>query len=277
MGNKKLFISNNEYRKMEGVSNSDLLMIKENPSDFPWSKVAPVDESKVATKDFGTALHTALLEPEKFDDDVLVSSVSGRTTKTFMKEVTDNPEKVVLTEVEAERIRIMQASAKCHPSLNRFLTAEGDRESSIFVYDNDFGVWLKCRPDIDAWPVCRFVGDLKSTEDIGKWREHVEWKNPLYTFNYGHTAAFYLYAMSIYYGQEVGTYKFGLSQKTISLGKYPCSVFTITKHELVELGFWDNMLNNVGEYADRLKRNDWMHEESFPAFGRDSLELSFEE
>jgi exodeoxyribonuclease VIII len=275
--NQKLFISNDEYRKMEGVANSDLLMVKKNPSDYPWSKVAPVDNSKVATKDFGTALHTALLEPENFDDDVFVSSVAGRTAKTFIKEVNDSPDKVVLTEVEAEQIRIMQASALCHPAMNLFLTAEGDRESSIFAYDNEFEIWLKCRPDIDAFEKHGFIGDLKSTASISDWREPVEWKNPLFKFDYGHTAAFYLYTMSKFYGKPVETYKFGLSQKTIELGKYQQSVFTITRGELETLGFWDDMLNNLGEYSRRLKSDDWVYEEVFPIFGRDDMEVTFDD
>ena len=272
---EKLFISNDEYRKMQGVANSDLLMIKKNPSDYPWSKVAPVDYSKIADRDFGTALHTALLEPEKFDNDVLVSSVSGRTTKTFMKEVSDNPDKTVLTEIEAEQIRIMQASALAHPSMSRFLNADGDRESSIFVYDESFDVWLKCRPDIDAFEKHGFVGDLKSTASINDWREGVEWKNPLFKLEYGHTAAYYLYVMSMFYGKPVDTYKFGLCQKTIELGKYPQSVFTISRGELEELGFWNDMLNNLGEYSRRLKANDWVYEEVFPMFGRDDMEVTF--
>lgn len=272
-----MFISNDEYRKMEGVANSDLLMVKKNPSDYTWSKVAPVDNSKVATKDFGTALHTALLEPEKFDDDVFVSSVAGRTTKTFIKEVNDNHDKVVLTEVEAEQIRIMQASALCHPAMNLFLTAEGDRESSIFVYDDEFEIWLKCRPDVDAFEKHGFIGDLKSTTSISDWREPVEWKNPLFKFDYGHTAAFYIYTMSKFYGKPVDTYKFGLSQKTIELGKYPQSVFTITRGELETLGFWDDMLNNLGEYSRRFKTDDWVYEEVFPIFGRDDMEVTFDD
>lgn len=277
MKNQKLFISNDEYRKMEGVANSDLLMVKKNPSDYTWSKVAPVDNSKVATKDFGTALHTALLEPEKFDDDVFVSSVAGRTTKTFIKEVNDNHDKVVLTEVESEQIRIMQASALCHPAMNLFLTAEGDRESSIFVYDDEFEIWLKCRPDVDAFEKHGFIGDLKSTTSISDWREPVEWKNPLFKFDYGHTAAFYIYTMSKFYGKPVDTYKFGLSQKTIELGKYPQSVFTITRGELETLGFWDDMLNNLGEYSRRFKTDDWVYEEVFPIFGRDDMEVTFDD
>lgn len=277
MENQKLFISNSEYRAIDAVSNSELLMIKQNPADYDWSKTAPEDPAKVATKDFGTALHTALLEPEQFANDVLVSSVDGRNTKTFEKEVTDNQDKTVITEVEAERIRIMQASALCHPALHRFLTIEGDRESSIVVYDAEFDCWLKIRPDIDASVKHGFVGDLKSTELISNWREPVEWRNPLFTYGYGHTAAFYLYVSSLFYGREIETYKFGLCQKTISLGKYPCSVFTITKPELIELGFWGDMLNNLSIYSERKKSGDWFYEESFPMFGRDTMQIEFSE
>ena len=263
-----------EYRAAEGFANSDLLMIAQNPSDYEWCKKAPQDPSKVEAKDFGTALHAALLEPETFDDAVIVADVKGRNTQTFQRLIIDNPDKVVMTEEEIAKIRIMQASAQCHPAMSLLLNVKGNREASVFVWDADFGVWLKARPDIDAAESAGFVGDLKSTDSLQDWREIPTWKNPLYKLNYGHTAAFYLYAMSMYYGREINTYKFGVCQKSVSLGRYPCSVFTITKPELIELGFWEEMLNNIGKASEHKKSGDWYAEESF-YFGGESTTFEF--
>ena len=60
-------LTNEEYRAIDAISNGELQQIANNPADYIWAKTAPVDTTKTAAFDFGTALHTALLEPELFN------------------------------------------------------------------------------------------------------------------------------------------------------------------------------------------------------------------
>ena len=274
MQNQRSQISHDSYRKINAVCNSELLMLQHNPGDIIWSKTAPVDPSKVQAKDFGSALHKAILEPESFDDDVMVSSVKGRETKTFQAEAEANPDKYVLTEEEATKIRIMHQSAMCHPAFKHYMDMESHRESSIVVTDPVRNILMKIRPDID-WNGL-FIGDVKSTATIDDWRVDVDkyWIHPLYKLGYGHTAAFYLHVASIFYGRNIDVYKFFLLQKSVSLGKYPVAVFSITREQLIEWGFWQQMELNLDRYTECVKKDDWLHEETFSYSQIESVEIT---
>ena len=274
----KTNMTNAEYRATKGISNSELLMIGASPADYIWNKNAPIDPSKAQTKDFGTALHTAILEPEFFDRDVLVSSVKGRTTKTFQQEITDNPDKTVLTEDEASQIRIMKASAMAHPVFNSIISESELNEVSIFAHDSARNIDLKIRPDIDLVERFGFLGDLKSVASLDDFRSSQPWKNPMIEHNYGHTASYYLYVASLHYGFDVDVYKFLAVQKTVKLSRYPVSVFSVDREYLVSNGFWDQMLENLDVYEKCLHSNTWDFDERLPMFVKDEeINITFED
>ena len=195
-------ISDKEYRDIPALSNHELQLFAKDPSLYIWNKNAPRDPNKSQTADFGSVLHLMLVEPENFDDKVLVSSVKGRTTKTFIDEQISNPDKYVLTESELDQLKVMQLSAMANPMFKRIMSANGLGEASIIVRDESRDIDLKVRVDwlIDSMMLpC----DIKTTDDIEKWRSDREWINPLYAFGYGFTASFYLYALSLHYGPDI--------------------------------------------------------------------------
>ena len=260
-------ISMQEYRQHEALSNHELQLFKNNPSTFIWNKFAPSDLNKVGTSDKGTALHDLLLEPETYDDLIIVADVKGRQTQAFQKLQFENPDNIILTEIEAEEVRIMADSATHDPMFKSLLDAEGTCESSIFVTDPITGLELKIRPD----KICYFNGnplltDLKTTSSIDDWRNEQRWKNPLFTFGYGFTAAYYLYVGSIHFGVELDQYVFPIVQTSASLGKYPATVFTISKDELIHYGFWQDMLDTLAYFKICKDNNNWSTMESFPEF-----------
>ena len=90
-------MTNEEYRSREGISNSDLMLIERSPSDYMWAKNAPRDTLKTAAFDFGTALHTAILEPEKFNDQVIIySQTKTRETKAFQEFMLGQPADAII-------------------------------------------------------------------------------------------------------------------------------------------------------------------------------------
>lgn len=267
-----------EYRTAKGLSNSELIMVGASPADHIWSKNAPFDNSKVLTKDFGTAFHTSVLEPELFDDEILVSSVKGRETKTFQQEIADNLGKTVLTEIEAEKIRVMRASGMAHPVFNRIINESKFKEVSIFARDESRDIDLKIRPDIDCVESHGFLADLKSVALLDDFRSDKPWANPMIKHNYGHTASFYLHAASLHYGFDVNVYKFLAVQKTVQLGRYPVSVFTVDRDYLIANGFWDKMLENLDVYTKCFHSNKWDFDEYLPMFVKDEeIKISFED
>jgi len=280
----KHFLSDSIYRAADGLANSDALMIENNPSDYIWSKKAPRDNRKATTMDIGTALHAAILEPEKYKDSIVVSSVKGRETKKFKEEQDLNGGKIVLTDDERIHIDFMCKSVFAHPSAADMLAIKGDCESSIFVKDKQTGVYLKCRPDKDMVESGGVVLDVKTTASLDDWRSDKPWINPLYKFNYGHQASFYTDVMQQHYGCDIETFVFLVIQKNIKLGRYPVGVFQITKDELIDLGFWGEHRANIDKFKQCCNENDWSHAESFnfaqkddESFSNDDIVVEFEE
>lgn len=255
------------YRNADGLANSELQMFAKNPSNYVWSKNAPSDPTKADASDFGTALHTSLLEPELYDDQVIISSTKGRTSAAFHQIQKSNKGSIVLTDVEDDQIKLMTESAIAHPMFQRILCAKGACEASIFVDDPETGLRLKIRPDkiIDSCSPPIF-NDVKSTRDIKDWRNSALWKNPLFDMGYGFTAAYYMYVGSIHYNIEMTTYNFCVVSKSASLGRYPVSVFTITKDQLIEYGFWQEMLDSLAHFKECKEKNKWVAYEQFPEF-----------
>lgn len=258
-------ISDTEYRALPALSNHELQLFAKDPSLYVWNKTAPVDPSKSQTADFGSVLHLMLLEPHLFDEKVLVSSVKGRTTKTFVDEQIANPGKYVLTESEVDQLKVMHLSCMANPMFKRIMAAKGIGEASIVVHDKDRDIDLKIRVD---WLIesMKLPCDIKTTDDIEKWRSDREWINPLYAMGYGYTASFYLHALSLHYGEDINEYVFPIIQKSSSIGRYPASVFRITRDELDSMGFWAATQSNIDRFTDAFHRNDFVSFEQFPQF-----------
>ena len=280
----KHFLNDVIYRQADGLANSDAQMIEKNPGDLVWSKIAPRNGAKSKTTDIGTALHCAILEPEKYKDHIVVSEFKGRTAKGFKTEQEENKNKVVLTKDEYDQVNLMAESVFCHPSAKSLLALVGDCESSVFVTDKETGVKLKCRPDKDAVQSAGIVIDVKTTASIDDWRSDKEWINPLYKFNYGHGASFYTDVLEQHYKTEIDSFVFLVIQNSVELGRYPVAVFQISRQELIDLGFWDRHRFNISEFSRCESGNDWIHTETFNFSGGvsdymadDDIEVTFED
>ncbi len=282
-----------EYRRADGLSNHELQIFKESPASYIWNKTAPSDPNKVGTSDMGTALHAFLLEPNDYENQVDVANVKGRNTVAFQKQQLENPDKIILTESEYEQVRIMGFSASHHPVFKDLLEMDGDCEHSIFVDCPQTGLRLKIRPDKVCYPgigLKPLYCDVKTTSNIDDWRSGKEWKNPLFEFGYGFTAAYYLYVGSIYHGVELTEYAFPIVQTSASLGRYPVDVFIITKDDLMEITYpdtkltiWDDMVATLLHFKSCVDNNNFNQMSQFPRFEYlrkdefiDDVEVTFE-
>ena len=277
---KSLTLTNEEYRAIDAVANSDLLSIEKSPANYIWTKNAPQDPAKVAAFDFGTALHVALLEPELFAKEVIIfDGAKSRETKKYSDFAAEN-KGIILLESEYDKLRFTVDGAMYHPTVKRLLTAKSDKEGSIFAYDEDYSVARKIRPDIDYVPHGNpLLADVKTTASIADWRDTAKWKNPLFTHGYGHTAAYYMDTASLYYGQQINEYTFIVLQKSVEMGRYPVAAITITRDECESLGFFQQVGHNLSKYAECKHTNLWDEVERFDEsiFGLDSVSLGFEE
>lgn len=276
-------ITQDEYRGIEALCNSDLQMIECNVSNFVWGKNAPSDDSKKSALDYGTALHAALLEPETLHSLVDVyTDTKTRETVKFQKYLEEHGDsgKLILLEAEFDKLRFTVDGSTYHPRFNEIVSKATHKESSIIT--DYMGVKVKVRPDamIVKEGEELVLADVKSTAMISDWRSDAKWKNPIFEHNYGFTAAFYMDVLSQFFGISIDKYRFLVVQKTIEMGRYPVAVITITREELEMYGFFDRVHGAIEKYKACKEINSWNGEESIPQFYvdfDDDVEVSFGE
>jgi len=144
----------------------------------------------------GVALHTAVLEPEKFSALYAVApKLDKRTTKG--KEAWDevkakSPSLLILRDSEYENVRGMAAAIKAHPFIQAALEVPKFSRELTLVWDETVdGVATPCKCRID-WIVTldgvTYVIDLKSTQDASVY----EFGRSIHKFKYHGQSASYL-------------------------------------------------------------------------------------
>ena len=275
-----LNITQKEYRAIDAISNSELLLVERSPSDLIWSRNAPTDNTKQSALDYGTVLHAALLEPSTINDLVDVyTDTKTRETKAFQQYAAENADsgKLILLEAEWDKIRLSVDSALSHPTFIKMIAEATHKEVSIITELE--GVKVKIRPDLlivnnDS---C-IIGDVETTASLSDWRESAIWKNPLFTHNYGHTAALCLDALSAHLGYQVNEYHFLVVSKSIVMGRYPVAVISVSREELERYGFFNRVYANLARYAECKASDNWVSYERFPLFpvSDNEVDISFE-
>ena len=144
----------------EGVSSSGLKLVERSPAHYRFqAKHAPSRAMEI-----GTAIHTALLEPERFAADyVLLRDVEDRRRTEYKQAVAVHGTERVLVSSEADRVAGMQESVLSNPAMRELFTGEGWRELSLFVRDPVSGALVRVR--FDLLTAGGVIVDLKSAKD----------------------------------------------------------------------------------------------------------------
>jgi len=184
-------LPNKEYHAKPGLSSSGLGSLAKSPAHYLASKE---DQEETKALKFGTAFHTYVLEPEKFQAEIAVAPKVDRRTKAgktaWIEFVGSAADKTIIDEEDMETIKRMGESVYAHPEAMRLLDAEGFVEVSCFWDDYTLGAPCKCRPDkLNAGGACI---DLKSTEDASQRA----FARSCGQYNYIKRAAFYLRGLS---------------------------------------------------------------------------------
>lgn len=124
----------------------------------------------------GTATHTALLEPERFDSLVItypkdILAKNGAVSTTEAKAFRDEhlaAGRVVLKDSEFAEVKAMAASVR--RVCGKWMGLPGFLEEAVYWTDEDTGLALKSRLD---WRIetdnANIVLDLKTTDDASPW------------------------------------------------------------------------------------------------------------
>lgn len=171
---------NDAYHSYEGVSKSGLDLINTSPAHYAHA------ERKEPTRFMviGTAIHTALLEPERFADEyLLLRGITDRRKSEYKEAIKTRPEELVLTGKEADLVAGMQEAVYANPYAREHLEDDSYlREVSAFVECPETGVLLRARYDLLDIDGAR-AADVKKTQDIsyqafqrsvGRYRYHVQ-------------------------------------------------------------------------------------------------------
>jgi len=215
------------YHRHPAYSRGDIVMA-EVPAKMRWAKDHPGEDKRTPDKDFGAALHTALLEPDLF--------MARHIVNTKFKDFRTNEAKnwrdeihsrggTILSEEEYDALTQMVQNAREHPQFGSiFRLPNTRREVTIIARDPATGVLLRARYDI--LPPGNVIPDLKtcrdaSAEGFGK---------AVWDMQYGFQAAHYLKVYNLAHEKKREEFVYFCLEKE---PPYLCALYVVP-HELIE-------------------------------------------
>ena len=241
------------YRADPGVASSDLSALKRSPA-YARLRRETISESTPAMR-FGTAVHTAVLEPELFDrqyaEDPQHPEHGGypkgwRNTKAYKalaQEVRDSGREPLSAE-HMHACESIRRNVLAHSTGSLITEVQDAPEVSVFAHDQELDVRRKIRPDLLVSRASMVV-DLKTTNDPGAFRRTVQ------KFGYHRSAAYYLDTLGLL-GETYDHYVF-----LVVATDAPYEVFAFTlDDDSIEQGRYEYR-QLLREYAACMSSGDW--------------------
>ncbi len=202
----------------------------------------------------GTAIHTFLLEPSKFNERVLeipkevLGKGDKKNTTAWDNYEAENKGKVLLKPAEMQQVLACVESITHHPAAMEILAAPAHIEQPITA--DIFGVTAKGIPDI-AIKRGGVVVDVKSTEAV----DELEFKQQIKKYGYDIQAAWYLELCSAFYKKEYTNFVFIAVEKQ---PPYRCRCYYLGGDYLRDGR--EEAQKLAAEYARRYAANDWLED-----------------
>lgn len=159
-------ITNEQYHSSAGISRSGIVEFRDCPKKYWHRYLNPNYKPKESTKEmiFGTAFHSLILEPAKFETDYFKFEKIDRRTSAGKEAYQDmlnrSAGKLILDSDDLDTLEGMKQSLMADAEAKELITG-AYYEKSIYWVDEDTGLLCKCRPDILH---NGFVVDLKTTK-----------------------------------------------------------------------------------------------------------------
>jgi PDDEXK-like domain of unknown function (DUF3799) len=167
-------LSNEAYHALEAVSPSQIKALRRSPLHYYDQFLAEDREKPEPTPAMlkGTALHTAVLEPELWDSTIAVPRQRfDRRTKAGQAAAAEfdfkSAGKIVISPEDADEVRRMADAVRKHPAARFLLDMPGRREASYTWTDPTTGLECKTRPDWHSEDR-RIVVDVKTCRDASR-------------------------------------------------------------------------------------------------------------
>jgi hypothetical protein len=242
--------SNDQYHAQKSISASGLKEISKN-SVYHYLNRLPFESSAMA---LGTAVHTALLEPDTFYDIYYpmpeIKDARTKEGRLLKKEAEEKSEgKICLSFWDYKKIKTILKNFKSNKLARAY--CKGEVELSHYLkHDN---VDVRVRPDVINH-VSDFICDVKTTQDASP----KAFRSSIYKFNYHLQAAFYMDMLGI------NNFKFVVCETN-----HPHAVVVYTlDDDMIELGRkkWQQAFNDWKNYLDNGQINLY-HSETFDVDG----------
>lgn len=185
---KSAQLTNAEYHADLAVSKSHLDLVARSPRHYWHRYLNPDAERPEPTPAMvvGSAVHSRVLEPERYALEYAVAPAVDRRTKAgkeaWEQFQADSEGKTLLTADQDQLAQAVAQAVRLHPAADLLLSKPGQAEQSYFWTDEATGERCKCRPDWHS-DCRRLIVDLKTTEDaspagfqrsVQKFRYHVQ-------------------------------------------------------------------------------------------------------
>lgn len=172
-------LPNTEYHRCPALSRSGIKDILKSPAHFnakrnPDPSIPPARVENEEAMDYGSLVHTLVLEPERASDHVVGPDVATRAAKAWKEALLGLPEgKQLVHPIDWHRAQLQAQVIRGNPHYAEHAArAQRWSELSFFWRDHVTDVWLMCRTDSLA-----LVGlddeveivDLKTTKDASPW------------------------------------------------------------------------------------------------------------
>ena len=180
-------ISNADYHASGGVSSTELKTAINSMEKYRATLSGEIEFNTTATMKLGTAVHSLVLEPDNFYNDVAVSpeyptGAAGKELKAEFELINEN--KTIIDREQFAIAKKMAASVMGHDEAMRILV-NVECERSGYYIDRETELLCKYRPDIRSR---HFIADLKTTTDASK----EAFSRTIHRFGYHISAAHYL-------------------------------------------------------------------------------------
>ena len=241
-------LDNDLYHKAYGLSCSNLKIMLRSPAHYHASILFP--PKTTAEMQLGSALHTAVLRPELFDEEYMELPKIDRRTKEgkeLYKQYSDSG-KTLLDSVTVATVQKMKESLMQHPIISTILS-NGNPELSCFGCLPEFPhTRTKCRPD---WynEQLGVLLDLKTACDASP--KAFAKASADYFYHLQH--ALYLDLFSHISGKRIQAFLFAVVEKE---PPYAVALYQLDA-DAVEKGR-DLYRKAILAYNDSLERNYWV-------------------
>lgn len=191
-------MTNAEYHAdKSAVSCSRLKWLLCSPAHFLHNETEP-DEESTSSQDLGTAFHMMVLEPQLFNQEIVVFP-GRRQGEKWDRFKTANPGKIILNQKELDKVAGMKAAVDTFPAVDlKTIISLGEAEKTIFWRDEETGILCKAR--IDLLYFTEAILDLKS---VGDCRPDQFLRSQALKLHYDLQAAMYCAGAKAFTGKDI--------------------------------------------------------------------------